>query len=203
MSTHMNIRPPTHDNIRFPNFNIAFSHIQTKTGKHKNCLEDYVGTNKSIDLWLLNEEMKEQSQRSQLARSTTAFSSLSSGGQETEAGRSTHRETAVSRFKKKPFQQPSNRICPWKKKNCCSGQGWRRWRRNILFTLSVHRPNPHPHPLAFLFLRSPSRPGSVYSGGHPILLPTSLGPWVSAQWGKDTKFLHFVLLFSLLKTEKY
>lgn len=108
----------------------------------------------------------------------------------------------VSRFKKKPFQKPSNRICPWKKKMAVQGRD-RGGGRGTYFSHSVHRRNPHPHPLAFLFLRSPSRPGSVYSGGHPTLLPTSLGPWVSAQWGKDTKFLYFVLLFSLLKTEKY
>lgn len=52
--------PHTNYAIRFPNFNMGFSYIQTETGKHKNCLEDYVRTTKSTDLWPLHGEMKEK-----------------------------------------------------------------------------------------------------------------------------------------------
>lgn len=60
--------------------------------------------------------MKEQSQRSQLAWSTTVFSSLSSGGQETEAGRSTHRETASLWVQKEAFPETKQQNLPLGKK---------------------------------------------------------------------------------------
>lgn len=83
----------------------------------------------------------------------------------------------VSRFKKKLFQIPRDRICPWKRKMAQSGDGGGTYFSHSL--AQTQSPSP-PHTPKSLFLRSPSWPGSVYSGGHPTLLPTSLGLWASA-----------------------
>lgn len=145
---YMHIPPHTHTRtnyaIRFPNFNMGFSYIQTETGKHKNCLEDYVGTNKSTDLWLLNGEMKEK------ARGTSWHGAPLPSLTYQEVGRKQKQDGVTTgdrgplgskgsnRFKKCLSKEQSP---PLKKGNGCPGYGWRRGHTLHSTHSPMHRSN--------------------------------------------------------------
>lgn len=150
---------------------MQFSHIWAETGEHKKLLGRPCWRNQTyrVMVWKLRTENKGEA-RGLAEMEQAASSSLSSGKQETEAGKKAQQgDTKPLDSRKKPFQTPKRKALPLEKGNMAvqagNGEGTCFYRTHYVASgLRVPR-------TAFPTVAVPRAPAS--SGGHPILLPIS------------------------------